>query len=119
MCGRYHGRGKSWSGLAGEILTAPACRLTRRADLPLARLYRELVEARRRLGATEVSEVAFDEDARWLVARRGEYELVANFAVGESRIPVRGGRVELVAGGEPHLDAGYITLPGMAAALIR
>ena len=93
--------------------------LTRRRDPGLARLYRELIETRARLGREEVSAVRYDETARWLIARRGAHELVGNFATGSARIPVTGAEVQLAAGGEPQIEPGYITLPAMSAALIR
>ena len=115
----------SFASFGGEIpdpedpATFQRSKLTRSGDPGLARLYRELIAARRRLGPAEITEVVFDEAARWLVARRGDHELAANFAAGAARIPVSGSEIELNAGGEPHLDDGYITLPAMSGALIR
>jgi maltooligosyltrehalose trehalohydrolase len=116
---------KSFAAFGGEIpdpedpATFERSKLTRRADPGLARLYRELIAARARLPREPVSEVEYDEEARWLVARRGAYEMLCNVGTGSVRIPCEGTRVELAAGGEPHLDGGYITLPGMSAALTR
>ena len=52
-------------------------------------------------------------------ARRGPHTLAANFATGPTRVACEGSEIELCAGGEAHLESGYITLPGMSAALIR
>jgi maltooligosyltrehalose trehalohydrolase len=116
---------RSFAAFGGEIpdpedpATFQRSKLTRRGDPGLARLYRELIAARRRLPHGEISEVEYDEAGRWLIARRGAYEMICNFATGPARVPCDGARIELAAGGEPHLDGGYLTIPGMSAALIR
>jgi maltooligosyltrehalose trehalohydrolase len=116
---------RSFAAFGGEIpdpedpATFQRSKLTRRGDPGLARLYRELIAARRRLPHGEISEVEYDEEARWLIARRGAYEMICNFATGPARVPCDGARIELAAGGEPHLEGGYLTIPGMSAALIR
>jgi maltooligosyltrehalose trehalohydrolase len=94
-------------------------KLSRHGDAVLDRLYRRLIEARGRLAPGGFAEIAFDEDAGWVSARRGPHTLVGNFATGPTRVPCEGSAVELTAGGEAHLEGGYITLPGMSAALIR
>ncbi|MGH2910496.1 MAG: alpha-amylase family glycosyl hydrolase, partial [Solirubrobacteraceae bacterium] len=116
----------SFADFGGEIpdpedpATFIRSKLSRHGDAGLDRLYRRLIEARRSLAPGELSEIGFDENAGWLSARRGPHLLVANFATGPTRAPCEGGaEVELYAGGEPHLKDGYITLPGMSAALIR
>jgi maltooligosyltrehalose trehalohydrolase len=115
----------SFGAFGGEVpdpedpATFARSKLTRRRDAVIDRLYHELLAARRRLGHEPFSELEYDEQARWLVARRTGNALVGNFASGPSRIPCDATAVELSAGGEPHLESGYITLPGMSAALIR
>ena len=94
-------------------------KLTRRPDAVLDRLYRDLIAARARLEPGDFEAIEFDEDAGWVRARRGPHTLVGNFATGPTRVRCEGTVVELSAGGETHLDDGYITLPGMSAALIR
>ena len=94
-------------------------KLSRQRDLGLARLYRELIGWRRRLPAGTPQEIAYDELARWLVVRRGEFTLAANFGTGPVTIPCDGDAVELAAGGEAHLSDGSLTLPAMSGALIR
>jgi maltooligosyltrehalose trehalohydrolase len=116
---------QSFASFGGEVpdpedpATFRRSTLTRRGDPGLARLYRELITTRRRLAGEEVSEVRYDETERWLVARRGPYELVANFSADPSRIAVEGTDVQLAAGGQPQAQPGSITLPAMSAALLR
>jgi maltooligosyltrehalose trehalohydrolase len=115
----------SFSDFGGEIpdpqdpATFQRSKLTRRPDAGLDRLYRELIAARGRLAPGGFSSIEFDEDARWIRARRGPHTLVGNFATGPARVACEGSGIELSAGGETHLEDGYITLPGMSAALIR
>ena len=116
---------QSFAAFGGEIpdpedpATFTRSKLTRSRDAGLARLYRELIVWRGRIGGAGISAIDYDEDARWLVARRGAFELVCNFGTGPARIPCGGARTELATAGTPHPDGGYITLPGMSAALLR
>jgi maltooligosyltrehalose trehalohydrolase len=56
--------------------------------------YRELLELRRRLPDAPASDVRFDERRRLLHFRRGEVELIANFAdVAQDGVPARTGAV--------------------------
>jgi maltooligosyltrehalose trehalohydrolase len=94
-------------------------KLSRSGDPGLARLYRELLAARRRLPRGDIDEADYDEDARWLLVRRGPYELVCNFGSGAVRLPSTGGTIELAAGAEGQLADGILSLPAMSGALIR
>jgi maltooligosyltrehalose trehalohydrolase len=94
-------------------------KLTRRSDPGLARLYRELIQARKRLPRGTPREIEFDERSLWLIVRRGSYELVCNFGTGPVSVPCHGSTVELHAGGEPHLSGGSLKLPAMSGALIQ
>ena len=115
----------SFASFGGEIpdpedpATFQRSKLTRHGDAGLARLYRELILARGRLPSGSFSEIAYDEQARWLVARRGPYEIVCNFGTGEVRVPCQGAAIEVSAGGEGQLAEGSILLPAMSGALIR
>ena len=115
----------SFAAFGGEIpdpedpATFQRSKLTRHGDAGLARLYRELILARGRLPHGSVTEVEYDEQARWLVARRGPYEIVCNFGTGEVRVPCQGAAIEVSAGGEGQLAEGSIRLPAMSGALIR
>jgi maltooligosyltrehalose trehalohydrolase len=94
-------------------------KLTRRADQGLARLYRELIVARKRLPRGTPREIEYDEQFRWLVVRRGPYELACNFGSGPVTIPCQGNTIELTAGGDAQLSGGSLKLPAMAGALIQ
>ncbi|HEY2318260.1 MAG TPA: malto-oligosyltrehalose trehalohydrolase [Solirubrobacteraceae bacterium] len=94
-------------------------KLTRRADQGLARLYRELIQARKQLPRGTPREIEYDEQFRWLVVRRGSYELACNFGTGPVTIPCQGETVQLSAGGDAHLSGGSLKLPAMAGALIQ
>jgi maltooligosyltrehalose trehalohydrolase len=115
----------SFAQFGGEIpdpedeATFQRSKLTRLRDAGLARLYRELIAARRRLPAGEADEIAYDETARWLMVRRGRYVLVCNFGSGPVTVPCPGEAIDLATDGEAHLAAGYLTLPPMTGALIR
>jgi maltooligosyltrehalose trehalohydrolase len=94
-------------------------KLTRQADHGLARLYRELIRARKRLPRGTPREIEYDEQFRWLVVRRGPYELACNFGTGPVTIPCHGQTVELSAGGDAQLSGGSLKLPAMAGALVQ
>ncbi len=115
----------SFAAFGGEIpdpqdpATFERSKLSRRRDAALHRLYRELIAARRLIGPIPCSEIDYDEQARWLTARRGDHLLAANFATGPARVPCAAAAIELSAGGDPQLGDGYITLPPMSGALLR
>jgi maltooligosyltrehalose trehalohydrolase len=98
--------------------TFEASKLTRERDPEIARLYAELLAARRRLPPGDAGEIAFDEEARWLRVRRGEFELVCNFAESASRVPCSDGRTQLSTHGEAQIADGHIELEPFAGALI-
>jgi maltooligosyltrehalose trehalohydrolase len=92
-------------------------KLTRVGDPRIASLYRDLLRLRRELPGEE-PQVAFDEEGRWLVVRRGPFELAMSFAREERRVPVEGG--EVVLSTHPtSLDDGRAALPGLAGAVVR
>jgi maltooligosyltrehalose trehalohydrolase len=115
----------SFAQFGGEIpdpedeATFQRSKLTRRRDAGLARLYTDLIAARRRLPAGDPDEIAYDEQARWLTVRRGGWDLVCNFGSGPVSVPCRGQMIELATHGDAHLAGEYLTLPPMAGALIR
>jgi maltooligosyltrehalose trehalohydrolase len=116
---------QSFAEFGGEIpdpedpATLERSKLTRRPDAVLARLYRELIAARRRLPRGGAREIEYDEESRWLVVRRGPYELICNFGARPASVPTTTQSVELCAGQEAHLAAGYLKLPAMSGALTR
>ncbi len=94
-------------------------KLTRQRDPAIARLYAELISARRRLGAAEAEAIEFDEGERCLRLRRGAYELVCNFGSGPLELGCAGDAIELATHTEAHLADGSLTLPPMSGVLIR
>jgi maltooligosyltrehalose trehalohydrolase len=103
-----------------DVATFERSKLTRRGDAALQRLYVQLLALRRRIGAGEAEEIAFDEDERWLRVRRAGHELVCNFASEARQVPCRGSAVELYThGGELALEDGRLELPPLAGALVR
>lgn len=118
----------SFASFGGEVpdpedpATFERSKLSRSGDPRLQRLYGDLLAARRRLPWGDVDGVDYDEEARWLVVRRGPYELACNFATGPVRLPSTGGTIELAAGIQTHpptLADGILSLPAMSGALIR
>jgi maltooligosyltrehalose trehalohydrolase len=101
------------------LSTFEASKLTREANSALAGLYRELIAARRELPAGDAEEIAFDEDARWLRVRRGDFELVCNFASEPGRVPCTRSRIRLVTHEGTSIGDGAILLPPLAGALLR
>ncbi len=99
--------------------TFAASKLTRERDPELARLYADLLAARRNLPGGGADEIEFDERARWLRVRRGPYELVSNFAKELRRVPCAGGRVVLATDQQARVDDGHVTLPPLSGALIE
>jgi maltooligosyltrehalose trehalohydrolase len=90
-----------------DVATFERSKLTRVRDPTLAGLYRELLAARRELPHGDVGEVTFDEDARWLRVRRGEFELVCNFSAVEAlHLPCRASAIRVATSPEVRLDAG-------------
>jgi maltooligosyltrehalose trehalohydrolase len=116
---------ESFAEFGGEVpdpedpATFEHSKLTRHEDPAIARLYRDLIQARRRLGRSEAEAIEYDERALWLRLRRGEFELVCNFGSGPLRLPCAGAAIELATGSDTHLAAGYLKLPAMSGVLIR
>jgi maltooligosyltrehalose trehalohydrolase len=94
-------------------------KLTRRRDPELARLYTELIAARRSLTGAEAEGIKFDETARWLRFSRGEHELVCNFSATDVVLACEGSQLELGTATGVALQDGTLTLPPMTGALIR
>jgi maltooligosyltrehalose trehalohydrolase len=94
-------------------------KLTRTRDPEIADLYARLLTVRRELRTSDADEIAFDEDARWLRVRRGQYELVCNFAAEPRRVPCSAGNVELATDGQPQIEDGHVELEPLSGVLIR
>jgi maltooligosyltrehalose trehalohydrolase len=93
-------------------------KLTRRRDEALAGLYARLLDVRRRLPPAEPDAIEFDEEQRWLLVRRGRFELVANFAHERRRVPCGGTSVELTTHGAPAIADGAVELEPMSGVLV-
>jgi maltooligosyltrehalose trehalohydrolase len=101
------GRRREFAGFAGfaaddvpdpqDPRTFERSKLTRREQPGLREHYRRLLALRRELAHAPVEDVAFDEDGRWLVVRRGGVDLAMNFAREERAVPAGGGTVVLPA----------------------
>jgi len=119
------GEFQAFAGFTGDLpdpqdpATFQRSKLTRRRDPGLARLYRELIAARRELTPGTPSEIEYDELARWMIVRRPPHELVCNFGTGPATIPCQGTEVVLATGDGAQLSPGSIKLGGMAGALVR
>jgi len=100
--------------------TFEASKLTRDGDPALARLYRELIAVRRELPPGDADQIGFDEDARWLVVRRGQFEFVCNFSADrEQLIPCAGSRIRLAThDGLGLVEDGQVELPPLAGVLL-
>jgi maltooligosyltrehalose trehalohydrolase len=102
------------------VSTFEASKLTRSGDPALARLYRSLIEARRELPPGDADEIAFDEEARWLRVRRGDYELACNFCDRPARVPCSGAVVRVAThSSEVVVVEGAVELPALSGALVR
>jgi maltooligosyltrehalose trehalohydrolase len=63
-------------------------------------------------------EVAYDEDARWVVIDRGRFRVAANLGSAEQPVPVPSGEIVL-ATGAAQFDADRLVLGGESAAVVR
>ena len=98
--------------------TFEASKLTRERDPELARLYEQLLAARRRMPDGEVSAIKWDEAARWLRVLREPFELVCNFSGAPALVPCRGSQVILATHGGPRPGQEGIELAPLSGALI-
>jgi maltooligosyltrehalose trehalohydrolase len=95
--------------------------LTRRGTDPALReLYRRLLAARRELPRGPVDDVRYDEQARWLRATRGDFELIMNFHPEPQAVRSDAGRrIVLATHDGTAIDSdGVVTLPALAGALV-
>ena len=93
-------------------------KLTRKGDARLYRLYAELLRIRSELPAGD-ADVAFDEDKHWLCVRRGQWQLLCNFAAAEMLVPCATRQLVLAThpAAQPQQDG--VLLPALAGALVR
>jgi maltooligosyltrehalose trehalohydrolase len=102
-----------------DVATFERSKLTRDRDEELAGLYSGLLRVRRELPPGDADSVEFDEEARWLRVRRGEFELVCNFSGHVLRLPVEAGSILLATSSEVALESSQLHLPPLSGALLR
>ncbi len=93
-------------------------KLTRARDPRVSALYAELLRVRRALPAGD-ADVAFDEAERWLRVRRGQWQLLCNFADAETLVPCADGQVVLATHPAAQPERDGVRLPALAGALMR
>ncbi len=115
----------AFTGFAAEEIPDPQAlatfersKLTRERDPELAQLYARLLDVRHRLPAENPSVRGSAEDG-WLIANRGEYEMVCNFSTRPASVPVETSEVELATHPGVAVSDGAVTLPPLAGALLR
>jgi maltooligosyltrehalose trehalohydrolase len=97
--------------------TFASSKLTGRGEGIGSDLYAALIRERRSLRG-EVDAIDFDEEARWLRVRRGEHEMICNFATARSTVATVASRI-LVATAPVELPGGELSVPALAGALLR
>ncbi len=98
--------------------TFTASKLTRERDPDLCALYAELLRVRRALPTAE-ADAAFDEKQRWLRVRRGQWQLLCNFAAAETLVPCADGKLVLATHPAAQCESDGVRLPALAGALLR
>jgi maltooligosyltrehalose trehalohydrolase len=116
----------AFAAFAGEEIPDPqdpatfeASKLSRLQDRSLRELYGALLRARRELPAGDADDVLFDEDERWLLVRRGPYDLVAHFGEHPAAIAVRGSGVVVATDEGAAVRDGCLELEPRSGALVR
>jgi maltooligosyltrehalose trehalohydrolase len=84
----------------------------------LRELTARLLAARRELPAGDADAIDFDEHAGWLRVRRGDFELVANFARETVHVPHERNLGARVCTHHATLEPGYVALPPLSGALL-
>jgi maltooligosyltrehalose trehalohydrolase len=92
-------------------------KLTGEGDEALRALYAGALRARRELRGE--AETTFDEEARWLVVRRGAHALAVNFADTERAVPLSSGGIVLATHPDIEVRDGSVVLPPLAGVLAR
>jgi maltooligosyltrehalose trehalohydrolase len=94
--------------------------LTRAEQPGLRALYARLLQARRMLPRGPVDDVRFDEQARWMRVRRGDYQLFMNFSDAEQVVPGTARLLVLATHEAADLRAdGTVALPPLSGALLE
>jgi maltooligosyltrehalose trehalohydrolase len=114
----------AFAAFAGEEVPDPqdpatfaASKLTGRGARGHEQFVRELVAARRELGAMDAVVEAYDDDKRWLRVRRGPFELLMNF--GRAQTLRASGRTVVLTTGRATVQDDGVRLGAMTGALVR
>src|SRR3954451_18785816 len=95
-------------------------KLTWEGDAALRELYANLLRVRRQLPRGPVDDVRFDEQARWLRIRRGDYQLMMNFSETDQVIPGTARTVVLATHDRADLRVDEtVALPPLSGALVE
>ena len=82
-------------------------------------LYAKLLRARAELPHGDAVDIAFDEHAGWLRARRGPFTILANFSQRDVHVPVEGTVETVLTTHHATLEPGFVVLPALSGALLR
>ncbi|HEU4975506.1 MAG TPA: malto-oligosyltrehalose trehalohydrolase [Baekduia sp.] len=115
----------SFATFSGEAVPDPQdpatferSKLTRRGDPQLRDLYARLLRARRLLPRGPVDDVRFDEDARWIRVRRGDFTMIMNFSHAGQAVPVQARELILSTHDAAELRPdGSVALPPLSGVL--
>jgi maltooligosyltrehalose trehalohydrolase len=103
-----------------DLATFERSTLTRQVDPAIAALYERLIQARGSLPPGGADEIRFDEIDRWLLVRRGAFEIICNFDRERTlEFPVIGTTIQLATEPKVQISGGSTTLPPMSGALVR
>jgi maltooligosyltrehalose trehalohydrolase len=94
-------------------------KLTRERDASVEALYAQLLDVRRQLVGSEAEQIEFDDSARWLRLRRGDFGLACNFGPEPLKLGCGDDAIELATDPGARLTGGYLKLPRMSGALTR
>jgi maltooligosyltrehalose trehalohydrolase len=105
-----------------DVATFERSKLTRERDPGIAALYQRLLRLRTEVGRGEPEAIEFDEDERWLRARRGGFELMCNFGSAPVEIDLEA-EAELVLATESQTEVwgspARLRLAPLSGALIK
>jgi maltooligosyltrehalose trehalohydrolase len=93
-------------------------KLTWDVDPGTAALYTELLAVRSELPKGDADAIAFDEEDKWLVLTRGDFQLVCNFSDRILRVPVERTEVRIASHGARIEDQAVVLEP-FAGALLQ
>jgi maltooligosyltrehalose trehalohydrolase len=98
--------------------TFTASKLSWDVDPAIAALYAELLDARREFPKGDVDSIAFDEPGKWLMVKRGQFELACNFSDREVALSTSCTEI-VVASHAARIEDGTVVLEPLSGALLR